>query len=172
MAANASNVLSTDLQLVVFQLADEFYGVEIATVQEIIVMHEVTTIPRGPELIDGVINLRGRIVPVIDLRTCFGLPRGPHNRATRIVVVSVGAHTLGLVVDAVSQVLVLDRGQFEPPSQIVASARTNYLRGIATLDDKMLIWLDLGRILTVEQNADLDAAVGEGDELSVGPSAG
>src|SRR5215216_6705674 len=103
-------------QVVVLDLAGEAYGVEIGRVEEIIRMQPITRIPNGPAFIEGVINLRGRVIVVLDLRKRFGLPASEPTRHSRIVVGELGEHTVGLVVDGVSEVLSLPADAVEPPS--------------------------------------------------------
>ncbi|MCC7354165.1 MAG: chemotaxis protein CheW [Anaerolineae bacterium] len=137
-------------QLVVFELAGESYGVEISRVQEIDRMQQITVVPRTPAFVEGVINLRGRITPVVDTRTRFGLPKAEVTPLTRIVVVKAGEEWVGLVVDAVSEVLRIPVDSIEPPSAMVTTADSAYLRGIAKLDQRLIILLDLDRVLDKE----------------------
>ena len=134
-------------QLVVFDLAGESYAVDIGAVQEIIRMQHITEVPRAPQFVEGVINLRGKVIPVIDLRRRFGLTEGEHSRTSRIVVVDVGEHTIGIVVDGVSEVLRIPRSTVEPPSPLVTTVDSGYLRGIAKLEDRLIILLDLNVVL-------------------------
>jgi len=120
-------------QLVVFQLGAELYGVEIARVHEIIRLQAITRVPRAPAFVEGIINLRGKVIPVVDLRHRFGLPAAEHTRASRIVVVEIGDQVVGLIVDAVSEVLRIAGATVEPPSPVVAGLESEYLRGIAKL---------------------------------------
>ena len=149
-------------QLVVFRLGQEAYGVDIGQVQGIERMQSITRVPHTPEFVEGVINLRGQVTPVIMLRTRFGLESTEHTRETRIVVVRMkdADAGVGLVVDAVEGVLRISSDQVEPLSELVASVEAEYLRGIARIEDKLLILLDLEKILTWQearalQNADL-----------------
>jgi purine-binding chemotaxis protein CheW len=140
-------------QLVVFELAGESYGVEISRVQEIDRMQAITVVPQAPPFVEGVINLRGRITPVVDLRTRFGLPKAEPTPLTRIVVVKAGEEWVGLVVDAVSEVLRIPVDAIEPPSAMVTTAESTYLRGIAKLESRLIILLDLDRVLDKEFQA-------------------
>lgn len=146
-----SQVLDAVEQLVVFELADEVYGVDISRVQEIIRMTTITRLPRAPEFVEGVINLRGRVIPVVDLKRRFGLAEGGRTKACRIVVVDVGDHTIGMVVDAVSEVLRVPAAAVEPPSPVVTTVDSDYLRGIARLEGRLVILLDLDKVLTWEE---------------------
>src|SRR5947207_14366443 len=106
-------------QLVVFQLGAELYGVEISRVHEIIRLQTVTKVPRAPSFVEGVINLRGKVIPVVDLRRRFGLPTADHTRASRIVVVELGDQVVGIIVDGVSEVLRVNTSTIEPPTPAV-----------------------------------------------------
>ncbi|MGQ9497840.1 MAG: chemotaxis protein CheW [Desulfotomaculales bacterium] len=134
-------------QIVVFQLAEQNYGVDIAGVYEIIRMENITRVPRAPSFVEGVINLRGRIIPVIDLRKRFGMPAAERTRASRIVIVEMGGTTVGMVVDAVLEVLRIPASSIEPPPPVIHGIEAAYLRGIALWDDRLIILLNLERIL-------------------------
>jgi purine-binding chemotaxis protein CheW len=146
-----------DEQIVVLDLGGEAYGVEIGRVEEIIRMQAITRIPNGPAFIEGVTNLRGRVIPVLDLRKRFGLPASESTRRSRIVVGELGEHTVGLVVDGVSEVLLVSSEAVEPPSTLVTSADSAFLRGVAKLDERLILLLDLSRILTRSEQEDLAA---------------
>ena len=146
-----------DEQIVVLDLGGEAYGVEIGRVEEIIRMQAVTRIPNGPAFIEGVTNLRGRVIPVLDLRKRFGLPASEATRRSRIVVGELGEHTVGLVVDGVSEVLLVSAEAIEPPSTLVTSADSAFLRGVAKLDERLILLLDLSRILSPSEQDDLAA---------------
>src|ERR671937_2891305 len=145
-------------QLVVFQLGAELYGVEISRVHEIIRLQSVTKVPRAPSFVEGVINLRGKVIPVVDLRRRFGLPNADHTRASRIVVVELGDQVVGIVVDGVSEVLRVNTATVEPPSPVVAGIDSEYLHGIAKLPERLVILLDLDRVLAREERSALAAA--------------
>ena len=138
-------------QLVVFQLDAEFYGVDIARVHEIIRLQTVTRVPRTPAFVEGVINLRGKVIPVIDLRKRFGLPSAEHTRASRIVVVETGDQVVGIIVDGVSEVLRVSESIVEPPSPVVAGIESEYIHGIAKLPERLVILLDLNRVMAREE---------------------
>jgi len=135
-------------QLVIFQVANEVFGVDISTVQEIIRIQAITKIPKAPEFVEGVINLRGKVIPVIDLRERFGFEKTEETKSTRIVVVEVEEDTIGMIVDAVAEVLRIPASSIEPPSSIVESIDSEYLRGIGKVDERLIILLDLGKVLT------------------------
>lgn len=137
----------SDEQLVVFRLADEYYGLDIGTVQEIITWQPVTRVPRTPEFVEGIINLRGHVIAVIDLRKRFQVKQSEIGRETRIVVVEIGSLVVGLVVDGVSEVLRVPADRIEPPSTVISGIDTEFLRGVAKTDDRLIILLDADRIL-------------------------
>ena len=154
-------------QLVVFNLANENYGVDIAAVDGIVKMQPITNVPHAPSFVEGITNLRGEVLPVIDLRKRFGLPQGEASKDTRIVNVEVDGLKIGMVVDAVSEVLRVSEEDIEPPSPIVTttdgdwSVRNAFITGIAKVDDgpdapgRLIILLDLAKVLSTEEQADL-----------------
>lgn len=144
---NEKQTIESEEQVVVFELAGESYGVEIGHVQEIIRPPAITVVPRAPAYVEGVINLRGRVIPVISLRTRFGLSGTDSSRTARIVVLEIGGHTVGAAVDAVSEVLRIPASAVEPPGATLAGDETTHLRGIAKLEDRLIILLELERIL-------------------------
>lgn len=146
-AAEATEHLTT------FFLDREEYGVDVRQVQEIRRVTEITSVPRAPEFIRGVINLRGRILPVLDLRKKLGLGEVAASRDARIVVVKVKERLLGLIVDAASQVLKVAVSKIEPPPEEVVEKGGDYIRGVAKLDDRLIILVDLERLLAQELGA-------------------
>lgn len=142
-------------QLVVFDLANEQYGVDIAAVEGIIKMQTITVVPRAPQFVEGVTNLRGKVLPVIDLRKRFGLPRGEASKDMRIVVVEMAGATVGIVVDGVSEVLRVSEEAIEPPSPIVTTVDSSFIRGIAKVSERLVILLDLGKVLSLQEQTDL-----------------
>ena len=132
-------------QLVVFDLAAETYGVDIGSVRA-----RDPQVPRTPDFVEGVINLRGKVIPVIDLRKRFGFGAAEATKDSRIVVVDIGGHDIGAVVDAVTEVLRLSADAVEPPSSLITTADSEYLLGIAKLETRPIILLDLQRALAGE----------------------
>lgn len=135
------------VELVAFNLNDENYAIEIKYIQEIIRMQEITDVPHSETYLLGVINLRGQVIPVIDLKKKFNLGCYADSGSTRIIVVETDEFVVGMVVDSVSEVLRLDRGQIEPPSPVIASIETDYIRGVGKVDGKMVIILVLEKVL-------------------------
>lgn len=134
-------------QLVVFDLAGEAYGVNIGTVREIIRMQAVTHVPETPDFVEGVINLRGRVIPVVDLRKRFALATSEHTSDSRIVVVDIAGHDIGVIVDAVTEVLRVAGASIESASALITTEDSYYMDGIAKIGDRLLILLDLDRVL-------------------------
>ena len=141
-------------QCLTFKLADEEYGVDIMKVQEIRSWEPATSIPNTPDFIVGVINLRGNVVPVIDLRKRFSLDKAEYGASTVIVVVKVehqgDERTMGLVVDAVSEVYNISEEMMRETPELGSAVNTEFVKGLATVDDKMIIMLDADLIVSPE----------------------
>jgi purine-binding chemotaxis protein CheW len=137
---------SAPLQLVTFGLGTEEFGVDILAVQEINRMMELTRVPQSPADVEGVINLRGRIIPVLDLRKRFGMAVTAHSEASRIIVVDVLGRTLGFIVDRVQEVLRIESSIVEPAPTMACSIDSDYIAGVGKLEDRLLILLDLERL--------------------------
>ena len=142
------------LQLVTFSTGDEEFGVDILRVQEIIRTMAITKVPKAPEFVEGVINLRGKVIPIIDLRRRFGLQPKSHDKHTRIIVIEINTMIVGFVVDAVSEVLRIPASTVEPPPPVVSGLESEYISGVGKLEDRLLILLDLDRLLS---RADIEA---------------
>jgi purine-binding chemotaxis protein CheW len=145
------------MQLVSFRLADEEYGIEITKVQEIILLGDITRVPQTPEYIKGLINLRNMVIPIVDLRLRFGLPSENVTDETRIMVVNLHGKTIGIIVDVVSEVLRIAKDQIVPPPSTVVGPGREYLVGLARLDQRLLILLDIDQLLSEEEAASMEA---------------
>lgn len=139
------------LQLVTFAISEEEFGIDILKVQEIIRMMDITKVPSSPPHVEGVINLRGKVIPVIDLRSRFGMETRPHDNQTRIVVMELHGMIIGFVVDAVSEVLRIQSSTVEPPPSVVAGIESEYIKGVGKLDNRLLILLDLDKLISSEE---------------------
>ncbi|SFM61208.1 chemotaxis protein CheW [Methanolobus profundi] len=149
---------STDelLQMVVFQLGGEEFGVEIMKVQEIIRMPEITQIPQSPEFVEGVINLRGRIIVVINLDKRFNLVSKEEDEHSRIIVVEIGDHVVGMIVDSVNEVLRIPASSVDPaPELVMSNVSKEYITGVGKMDDRLLILLDLGKVMGKKEVDDI-----------------
>ncbi|MBE9503915.1 MAG: protein phosphatase CheZ [Proteobacteria bacterium] len=151
------------LQLVSFNLGSEEFAVDILKIQEINRMTEITKVPRSPEFVDGVINLRGKVIPVIDLRKRFGLPEQEHGKNTRIVVMDIQRKIVGFVVDSVSEVLRISSATVEATPPMVSGIDSEYIRGVGKLDDRLLILLDVNKMLSSGEVEMLDGPSVEED---------
>jgi len=149
----AGLAVNGELQLVSFNIGTEEFGVDILKVQEINRMVEITRVPQAPHFVEGVINLRGKVIPIVDLRKRFGLELKEHDKNTRIVVVDIGGNIMGMIVDSVSEVLRLPANTIEPPPEIVTGINSEYIKGVAKLEDRLLIFLDLSRVIDAEELA-------------------
>ena len=145
-------------QLVNFDIGSEEFGVDILKVQEIIRVPEITRVPNCPEFVEGVINLRGKIVPVVDLRHRFKLPSIKKDNNTRIIVVELAEKTVGFLVDQVKEVIRVETAIIEAPPDLVTSAERRDITGVAKLEDRLLILLDLDQILHVAEEQALVSA--------------
>jgi purine-binding chemotaxis protein CheW len=133
--------------LVCFRLGEEEYGVDISQVQEINRMMPITRVPRAPEFMKGVINLRGQLIPIVDLRRRFGMPPVEPTKSTRIVVVEIGHSRVGLVVDGVSEVLKLPVEHIDAAPEMMADTDAGYVRGVGKSGERLIVLLDLGPII-------------------------
>lgn len=141
-----------EIQLVVFKLGREEYGVSILQVQEIKRMTDITRVPYTPQYIKGVINLRGSVLPVLDLRKRLNLSATEDTDDTRIIIVKVEDITVGMIVDSVSEVTAITQENIEQPNAVVGGVATNYLSGVGKQDDRLLILLNLDAIIGIGQD--------------------
>jgi purine-binding chemotaxis protein CheW len=146
------------LQLVSFMVADEEFAVPILTVQEINRMMQITRVPQSPPFVEGVINLRGKIIPVIDLRKRFGLGALADSADSRIIVVEVSNRVIGFTVDRVNEVLRISNEIVEPPPAMVCGIDSDYVQGVGKLKDRLLILLNLERLFSAQEMQDVEHA--------------
>ena len=152
---NAPAAVDMDNKLLQFELEGELYGVEISKVREINGLMEITAVPKTPTFMKGLINLRGKVLPVIDLRLKFGLAEGEYNDRTSIIVIDIksihGDVHMGIIVDTVSEVISLGARQIEPPPSFGTQLKSEYIKGVAKIRDRVIIILDIDLILTDEE---------------------
>ncbi len=150
-----ANKAMNEIQLVVFDLASEHYGFDISDVREIMRMQNITKVPGAMSYVEGVINLRGKVLPVLDLRKRLGLKVSEQTEESRIVIIDVAEGEVGVIVDAVTEVLRVPNSAIDTPSSMVMQGNADYLRGIAKLADRLIILLDLSKLLS--SKADVEA---------------
>jgi purine-binding chemotaxis protein CheW len=167
----AKEKTAAEKQLVVFTLGGQSYGVDISTVREIIQMQAVTRVPGTPDSVEGVINLRGSVIPVMDLRSRFGLGQAERSKECRIVVVNSWGQDVGMTVDSVAEVLRIPLDAIEPPSNIIANGHSEYLLGIVKLKERLVILLDVDRVLGNESRAAAAMAQSAGGQAEAGATA-
>jgi purine-binding chemotaxis protein CheW len=148
------------LELVVFRLGPESYGLRLHEVREIIMVGQITPVPRAPHFVDGVLNLRGEVMPVVDLRTRFGLERVEPTSISRILITSIGGVFTGLVVDAVDEVRPVELNRFGPPPAVTAVGANRYIEKVARLDNGMIFLLELQQLLTDAETEQLQGLQG------------
>lgn len=143
-------------QFVVFKLAGEEYGVDILQVKTIERILPITRVPKAPKFVEGVINLRGEVVPVIDLRKRFDLPEKQVTDNTRIIIVSVDEITVGMIVDSASEVIQIPADNIEPAPAMIGDIDSDYINGVGKVNERLLILLNLDRILKPEEIRQLE----------------
>ncbi|MGO4887759.1 chemotaxis protein CheW [Anaerobacillus sp. MEB173] len=146
-----SSKIMNEMKVIVFQLKDEEYGVEVEQVRSIERMQYITRVPKTPEFVKGVINLRGVVTPIIELRNRFGIEEVAHTESTRIIIVAVGEMEVGLIVDAANDVIDIPVSAIEPPPEVVGGIEAEYLRGVAKLEKRLLILLNLDKVLNPKE---------------------
>lgn len=137
-------------QLISFVVGREEYGLEILRVKEVIRTREITWIPQAPTFIKGVINLRGEVIPIFDLRDRFGLDHTDYTSMTRVIVVETGGRLVGIVVDEVSQVILIPAAQIEPPPNVVGGLSKEYIVGVGKIGERLIVLLKIDKILSQE----------------------
>jgi purine-binding chemotaxis protein CheW len=146
------------LQLVSFTIGKEEFGFDIQSIQEINRMVEITRVPNSPEFVSGVINLRGQVIPIVDLRKRFKFPQKEYDNNTRIIIVELSGIVVGFVVDAVREVIRIPKSITEPPPSIVAGIGSEYIIAVAKMENRLIILLDLERILLDKEKQQLELA--------------
>lgn len=155
--------MEKDLQVVGFRIGEETFGVRIGSVREIVRVPEITSVPNAPDSIEGVINLRGKIIPVMDLRKRFGHVEVQPDKKNRILVVELDNKLLGLIVNSASEVLKIPPSEIEPPGNVFADGESGYVTGVGKLKGRLIILLDIAKLLhrpefkRLEEAADLVA---------------
>ena len=155
-AGTSSTTSSEVRQLVVFGLAEGSFGLDIQYVREINRLSDVTAIPTAPDFVEGIINLRGIVIPVVNLRLRFGLPRSEVTKDSRIVVIEADSNIMGLVVDEVSEVLRLPADEVEPATNMATGGvNVDFIEGVGKIDDRLILLLTPHKLFTEEEKAEL-----------------
>jgi purine-binding chemotaxis protein CheW len=139
--------MEKDLQVVGFRIGNETFGVRIGAVREIVRVPEITAVPSAPETVEGVINLRGKIIPVMDLRKRFGQTEIQPDKKNRILVVELDNKLVGLIVNAASEVLRIAPSEIEAPGNLFAEGESGYVTGVGKLKGRLIILLDIAKLL-------------------------
>jgi purine-binding chemotaxis protein CheW len=155
-------IMVKNLQLVVFSMGKELYGVGIASVHEIVKVPDITEVPDAPAFLTGVINLRGKIVPVVDLRKRLRLSGKERTRSSRVLITENEGRLVGLLVDAVSEVLKVSPEAVEAPPEMISSIGVEYITGVAKVDARLIILLELKKVLSVEDMKKIRGTLGPG----------
>jgi purine-binding chemotaxis protein CheW len=150
---NDSNEL---LQLVSFKIGNEEFGIDILNVQEIIKTVQITKVPNSPEFVEGIINLRGKVIPVMDLRVRLNLERKAQDKDTRIIVVEISSKTVGFIVDEVNEVLRIPKSITEPPPEMVTNINSEYITAVGKLEDRLITLIDLQKVLSTDEKNQLN----------------
>ena len=167
------NRMDKDLQIVGFRVGRESYGVPITSVHEIVRVPEITAVPDAPDYVEGVINLRGKIVSIIDLRKRFGEPAPEPNSKNRVLVTEIKGKLVGLIVDAASEVLKIARSEIETPPALIQEGRLNCVTGVGKIKGRLLILVDLGVLLpSAQQGESGKVATGAGTPAAMRAQAG
>jgi purine-binding chemotaxis protein CheW len=138
-------------QFISFSVGQEEYGLELLRVKEVIRIREITWLPKAPTFVKGIINLRGDVIPIIDLRDKFGLESRENTAATRVIVVEVDGRLMGMVVDSASQVVRIPTDQIDPPPPVLGVLSREFITGVGKVDGKLIILLNTDAILTIEE---------------------
>lgn len=155
-AEQSLEISGEEIKVIVFRLGNEEYGVDVQQVKSIERMEHITRVPNTPPFVKGVINLRGVVVPIIDLRKRFGIDQKDYDDATRIIIVHVDDMEVGLIVDSANDVIDINLDTIEPPPKVVGGVESIYLRGVAKLSNRLLILLNLDKVLNPEEMKELE----------------
>ncbi|MGM1045266.1 chemotaxis protein CheW [Paenibacillus sp. N3/727] len=149
--------MGEELKVIVFKLGSEEYGIEVEKVQTIERLMPITRVPKTYAFVKGVVNLRGVVIPVIDLRGRFGLPEAEHTDQTRIIIVAVNEMQVGFIVDSASDVIDLNSDSIDTPPEVVGGVKAKYLRGVAKIgEERLLVMLNLSEVLNKSEIIQLE----------------
>lgn len=149
--AEKKEISAIDGKFLTFVLGSEIYGIEILNAREIIGLIDITTVPQPLDYMKGVINLRGKIIPVIDLRMKFSMQEEKHTQETCVIVVEVNSTSIGIIVDSVSEVLYIGRGEIEDTPNFGQGIDTSFIMGLGKVKERIIILLDIDKVLSAEE---------------------
>jgi purine-binding chemotaxis protein CheW len=155
-AVTETGTMRQEIQLACFRVGDAMYALDILRIKEIIRPQKLTRVPRSPDFVEGVINLRGAVIPIIDLRKRFELSEAGSDRKTRVIICSLAGKILGLMVDEVAEVRRYGRQEIQPTPQYLKGRGAEFFHGVCRRDDELIMVIDLERILTSGERMDLD----------------
>lgn len=150
-----------EIQIACFRLGDDLYAADIMRIREIIRPQKLTSLPKSPSFVEGVLNLRGTVIPVIDLRKRFDFPVADLDKNTRLLIVTVGKQLLGLEVDEVTEVITIHLTDIKPPPQVVKGVSAEYLVGVCLAKESLIMLLNLDKILTDRESTELNTIVAD-----------
>ena len=145
-----------EIQMACFRLGEDLFAADIMRIKEIIRLQKLANLPKSPAFVEGALNLRGTVIPVVDLRKRFDLPSAAHNRDTRLLIVTVGKQVLGLVVDEVTEVISVPLKDIKPPPHVASCVGEEYLVGVCLAKDSLIMLLNLDRILSDSESDELN----------------
>ncbi len=145
--------MDEEIKIIVFNIMEDEYGLEIEFIQEIRKMRRITRIPQAPDFVAGVIKIRGRIIPLIDFRKRMGLPFKEYGDYTKIIIVNLESHILGVIVDMVSELLTIPEGSIDHPDSVLASV--NFLKGVGNIPGRMVLIVDMDKVLSFDDKKNL-----------------
>ncbi len=151
-----NNASEDVIQLVGFKINNEEFGAELLKVREINKMEHVTKTPNAPDFVEGIVNLRGEVIPIINLRTRLGFPKKDEDKATRIIVVDLNNKPAGFIVDEVMEVLRMPENRIDPPSEFIYGVNSKFIKGIGKLEKRLIILIDLGKVLFENEVKELE----------------
>ena len=162
--ASRESVAGEMKQLISFTVGAEEYGMELLRVKEVIRMRQITWLPKAPSCVKGIINLRGDVIPIVDLRDRFGLQPEEQTAMTRVVVVEVEGMPVGMVVDSASQVVRVAGDQFDPPPTVMGEASRDFITAVGKMGDRLVMMIDVDRILKPEEMSQISSSLEAGDK--------
>jgi purine-binding chemotaxis protein CheW len=148
---NTNTLNGADIQLVTFKMGNEEFGIDILQVQEINRLIEIMKVPKAPYFIEGVINMRGNIIPVVDFRKRFGMPKKESNKLTRILIIEAVEKTVSFIVDEIKEVMKISQSQIEAPPEIISGIGAEYFKGVGKIEKRLINILDVNKVFSKKE---------------------